>query len=388
MGLMRQWELKTGLLCVVWYAIVAVWHWQEHLKIFVDPAEFMKHQWAWWTTLHYLRFTYALFAFPYLLLIVPGVAEMAHRARRTGYDELGMLVPALSTAEMHSRWLIEDAVENVLNEWDARDRLGAGWDRAVADMALHHEESILRRAQKEDALVAARRRDVEWRQIAIKRQQERINSGRRSAAHLRVTRAVDTLRRHSLNARQNARMGVRGARSWLRHRRHDITDHSRREGSEREHSARATIIQQAWRRLWAERSKEQSRVREQSSLVRPGDVLMHDVADAQRQAPQEQELDDDEFWALACGGCSPRGSPRGSPRNSPSRRPPRRTPRDRHRGARDAESDGEPSPTRQSSAWSRIVGLASLSGRSASHGALPTHDTEAPPARHPGKTMH
>ena len=84
-----------------------------------------QHTWVLWSTLYYMRFTFALLSFPYLICLLPGIADVLIRAGPTGYDERGMLCPALSHAEIQSRWLIEKAAQ--------REKGGA---------ALHEEERI------------------------------------------------------------------------------------------------------------------------------------------------------------------------------------------------------------------------------------------------------
>ena len=92
--------------------------------------------------MYYLRFTYALMAFPYLLLLLPTVSELLLRARPTGYNEQGVLCPCLTSAEVHSRWLIEKGAANVQRAW------------------THTEESLLRSGQAQYKREAATRKQL------------------------------------------------------------------------------------------------------------------------------------------------------------------------------------------------------------------------------------
>lgn len=63
-----------------------------------------------WTCLYFFRLTYALSAWPFLAFALPVVGPLLHKAKPTGYDQSGALVPQLSAALMRQK-IDNDKVE-------------------------------------------------------------------------------------------------------------------------------------------------------------------------------------------------------------------------------------------------------------------------------------
>jgi len=59
--------------------------------------------WLLWCYAYYAKLTWALLSLPYLVFTVPLLGRALHRARPTGYDKEGQLVPMLSSALMKAK---------------------------------------------------------------------------------------------------------------------------------------------------------------------------------------------------------------------------------------------------------------------------------------------
>lgn len=146
MAYLRSWEVYSSAVCFATFAVVALYHWRDHLGGSLDPAlmwtsvsdavlssvsngaivdfsDGEQHGYLLWSTLYYLRFSYALCAFPYLVTLLPGVAQIIIRSRATGYNEHGMLVPALTNDELGDRFTIEQEKQQAGGFGEKEDEL-------------------------------------------------------------------------------------------------------------------------------------------------------------------------------------------------------------------------------------------------------------------------
>ena len=86
--------------------------------------------WMFFLSLYYLKASYALLSFPFLLFAVPVLDVVLTHAKPTGYDKMGILCPKLSAAQVAKKQQIERELRLRRLELDHRPGLSKLADRA------------------------------------------------------------------------------------------------------------------------------------------------------------------------------------------------------------------------------------------------------------------
>ena len=78
-------------------------------------------EWLYWTTCYYVKLTWGLLSFPYLVYVVPVLGDSLHQAKPTAYDHTGVLCPRLTPVLIKQK-MLRDEQRLKLEEEEAKLR--------------------------------------------------------------------------------------------------------------------------------------------------------------------------------------------------------------------------------------------------------------------------
>ena len=83
--------------------------------------ELTTDDWAFWTSLYFMKGAYAMLSAPFLLFFGP-LSQFLTHARPTGYDKAGLLCPSLSARECRSKYQLDQSRKKKKEEERRRER--------------------------------------------------------------------------------------------------------------------------------------------------------------------------------------------------------------------------------------------------------------------------